>query len=227
MKLSEIAWAKASPIYQEILEHPFNRGLRDGTLSQEIFNYYIEQDSSYLKDFARALAMLAARCQSLSLIETFLKFSQEALVAEQTLVHQFFREKGGYKETNQITRANLAYTSYLLQLSALEPVEVGVAAVLPCFWIYREVGLSITNNSVANNPYERWISTYSGEEFSRSVDDAIHIFDSLAEEASEAIRQRMCDAFYKSSVLEWHFWEDAYHMKAFDDLTSSKEMAIR
>lgn len=219
MLLSQVAWNKTAPIYQAITHHPFNQELMQGTLSKERFGFYIEQDSLYLKDFARALALLAARSQNLSHITTFLKFAQGALIAEQEMVHQFFQEKLDLKETGKLTSATLAYTSFLLQECVLESVEIGVAAVLPCFWIYREVGLYIAQNAVINNPFERWISTYSGEEFSRSVDEAIGIFDSFAANAADTTRERMCKAFYKSSILEWHFWQGAYEMRAFDDIT--------
>ncbi len=219
MLLSQIAWNKAGPIYQAIIHHPFNQELREGCLSTEIFGYYIEQDSLYLKDFARALALLAARSQSLPHITTFLNFSQGALMAEQEMVHQFFKKELGFKETGKLTPTTLAYTSFLLQKCALDPVEVGVAAVLPCFWVYREVGRYIVQHANDNNPFKRWITTYSGEEFSRSVDEAIYLFDTLAANATETTRQRMCEAFYKSSVLEWHFWQDTYEMRSFDDIT--------
>ncbi|MBI2706879.1 MAG: thiaminase II [Proteobacteria bacterium] len=218
MTLSNVAWTRTFHIYQAILDHPFNQELRKGTLSQEKFGYYIEQDSLYLKDFSRALAIIASRSQSAIHMKSFLEFSQGALIDEQEMVHQFFQDTVGFKATTQVTPATLAYTSYLLQQAAFESVEIGVAVVLPCFWIYREVGLYIAHHAVANNPFERWISTYSGEEFSRNVDEAIRIFDTLAINASETTRQQMCEAFYKSSVLEWHFWQDAYEMRSFDDI---------
>ena len=222
MELSAIAWNKVNHVYQAIIDHPFHKKLINGTLSNEAFGCYIEQDSLYLKDFARALALLAARSQSFPHIAAFLKFAQGALIAEQDMVHQFFRKKLGFKETGKFTPATLAYTSFLLQECVLESVEVGVAAILPCFLIYREVSLYIAKYAGNNNPFERWISTYSGEEFSQSVDEAIGIFDFLAASATESTKQRMCESFYKSSILEWHFWQDAYEMRAFDDVTLEK-----
>jgi thiaminase/transcriptional activator TenA len=217
-KLSTIAWKRSSHIYKAIIDHPFNQELMQGTLSQEVFGYYIEQDSLYLKDFGRALAMLAARSHTLPDFKAFLGFAYGALMAEEK-VHQFYQETFGFRRTGKITPANIGYTSFLLQQSSLQSVEIGVAAVLPCFWIYREVGNHIARYAEANNPYERWISTYSGEEFSRAVDDAIRIFDTLAINASETTRQQMNDVFYKNCVFEWHFWNDAYKMKDFEDIS--------
>ncbi|MGR3973709.1 MAG: thiaminase II [Candidatus Rhabdochlamydia sp.] len=211
-KLSEQAWEQCLPIIQAIKEHPFNIELANGLLDQEKFGYYIEQDSLYLQDFARSLATLAARAP-LQFASDFLIFSQWALIAEQEVVHLFFREMLGLQETGKLTPATFSYTNYLLQVSSRDEVAVGMAAVLPCFWVYRSVGQSIAMQTqpFANNPYLRWIETYASQAFSETVTKAINIFDEMAFAASEKTRQAMLTAFYKSTLLEWHFWNDAYH----------------
>jgi hypothetical protein len=75
--------------------------------------------------------------------------------------------------------------------------------------------------TASNNPYRRWIETYASEDFGKSVEEAINIFDDLALNASPHIKQKMLDAFYKSVCLEWHFWNDAYEMRAFDSMRFS------
>ena len=91
--------------------------------------------------------------------------------------------------------------------------EEAVAGLLPCFWIYREVGNAIHAAAAADNPYRRWIDTYAGDDFSASVDRAIAITDDVAADASEASRTRMRDAYVTSTRLEWMFWESAYRME--------------
>ena len=219
-KLSELAWQKSAPVIQAIKSHPFNSELAAGSLAIDKFAYYIEQDTLYLRDFARSLAMIAARAP-LEFIRNFLAFSDSALIAEQEVVHHFFREAFNLQETGKLTPATLAYTSYLLQLSATAPLEVAIAGVLPCFWVYREIGMSIAVDlhlSIDKNPYSRWIETYSSEEFGDEVNKAINIFDTVAILASTPIQNQMIDAFYKSVVFEWHFWNDAYNNAIFDKL---------
>lgn len=217
-KLSEIALEKCNPIIMAINGHPFNQELANGSLSIEKFGYYIEQDTLYLRDFSRSLAAIASKAP-LKFIKDFISFSEGALIAEQEVVHSFFRHKFNLQETGKITPATLSYTSYLLQKSSIAPVEIGIASILPCFWIYSIVGKSIIKNTDSDsyNPYKEWIETYSGKEFSDSVKVAINIFDEVALSASDEIQDLMIDAFYKSTVLEWHFWNDAYNRVAFDD----------
>tara|TARA_B110000503_G_scaffold108845_1_gene162814 strand:+ start:53 stop:361 length:309 start_codon:yes stop_codon:yes gene_type:complete len=79
-------------------------------------------------------------------------------------------------------------------------------------------GLYIAKSSKPNNPYFRWIETYASAEFSEAVDGVIEVFDILAGNASLEIRNRMLEEFYKSTIWEWHFWNDAYNRRVFDSL---------
>jgi thiaminase/transcriptional activator TenA len=189
----------------------------NGTLERDKFSFYIEQDSLYLQDFSRCHALIASRIP-LQYVRAFLRYADFALIAEQEVVHQYFKNEFRFQEIGILTPATIAYTNYLLRMCSMEPCEIGIAAILPCFWIYREVGLYIAEHSMASNPYARWIEIYASKDFSKSVDEAIGIFNDSASKANEITRQKMRDAFYTSSVLEWHFWNDAYEKRGFDTI---------
>lgn len=220
MLLSEKAWNRSRPVVDAIKSHPFNQALANGNLALDKFAYYIEQDTLYLQDFARCHAMIAAK-SPLEHVRSFLRYSDYTFIAEQEVVHHFFRKTFQFKETGLITPATLCYTSFLLKVCFAEPVEIAIAAILPCFWVYREVGLSIVTHASINNPFARWIETYAGEDFGKSVKEAIDIFDTVGSKTTIAIQSRMLDAFYKSTVLEWHFWNDAYNKTSFDGFLSA------
>ena len=124
-KLSETALTKCQLIIQAIKDHPFNKELANGSLNIEKFAYYIEQDTMYLP---------------LKFVKDFLSFSDVALIAEQEVAHSFFRHTFNLQETGKLTPATLSYTSYLLQVSSMAPVEIAIASVLQCFWVYKIVG---------------------------------------------------------------------------------------
>jgi len=106
------------------------------------------------------------------------------------------------------------YTSYLHKQLANAPVEVVLAAVLPCFRIYKEVGDHILKHQTkGNNPYQSWIDTYGGEEFERSVTMAITVCDEIASQHTDARQQEMMEAYLVCSRLEWMFWESAYRQE--------------
>ncbi|MCF2970072.1 thiaminase II [Synechococcus sp. Nb3U1] len=207
-------WQAIQLIYQQILAHPFNQELAAGTLSRERFQFYLQQDALYLTDFARALGLIGARSERSEQVVSFLNFALGAIVAERSLHESYFRL---YEIQPEITYAPtcFTYTRSLLATAALDPYEVAIAAVLPCFWIYREVGSEIYRMAQPHNPYQQWIDTYAGEEFAQVVQQAIDITESVAEQTTAALRDKMMAAFVTASRLEWLFWDSAYRLESW------------
>ncbi|RZK89811.1 MAG: hypothetical protein EOO98_09620 [Pedobacter sp.] len=105
------------------------------------------------------------------------------------------------------------YVHFLRSTVAFEPVEVGMAAILPCFWIYKQVGDYIfKSHNGSGNPYQRWIATYGGGEFAISVQRAIDICDNVASKSTPEIKNRMTVAFVAASRLEYEYRNAAYHL---------------
>ena len=96
--------------------------------------------------------------------------------------------------------------SYLLATAYAEPYEVVLGALLPCFWIYAEVGRDIHARAAPSNPYQAWIDTYAGEEFHVAVRAVIEATNEAAAAASANMRDRMHAAFTRATQLEWLFW---------------------
>lgn len=210
MSWSASAWAAIAPIYEEIIRQPFIAELRDGTLAPERFRFYIAQDSHYLAHFGRALALLAARAPDTADTLAFIRFAEGAIVVEHAL-HQSYFQQFGVADSGSMEPACHHYVHFLKSTAALEAVATGMAAVLPCFWIYQEVGAYIyrTQRHPAN-PYRQWIDTYAGDEFGKLVQQAIALCDRAAAQATPAQQQAMTEAFVTASHLEAHFWEAAY-----------------
>ena len=215
-KLSQQAWQQTQAVRQHIQQHPFNQALQNGSLSEAVFNYYIEQDSYYLQEYARAHALIASRIAT-PFAEMFIQLAQSIVATEHDSVHQYFKSQVSYQPTGQYSLATIAYTQYLLSTCALEPVAVAVAAILPCYWVYQEVGQHIAQHAVTANPYQRWIDTYASEDFANTTQQVINIFDTLADQSTPEIRQAMLHAFYQSTCLEWQFWQGAYVQQRVDD----------
>ncbi|MDR0349215.1 MAG: thiaminase II [Tannerella sp.] len=215
MKWSEKAWEAILPVYNRIIELPFIRELMDGTLEKEKFAYYIQQDALYLADYGRLLTAIATRLTKTGHIAAFIRFANDSVTVEKEL-HQTFAAELSSAKNPSMSPACLLYTSYLLrQLNA--PVEVMAAAILPCFSIYKEVGDYIsTCHAKANNPYQAWIDTYSGEVYEKTVREAVAICNELAESATPALQQTMTEAYITASKLEWMFWNSAFKLEQWE-----------
>jgi thiaminase/transcriptional activator TenA len=218
MQFSDKLWSRIAPIYRAIIEHPFNRELAAGTLSPDRFAFYIQQDALYLAEYSRVLSVLAGRSSEAA--EDFIRFAGNVFAVEQSLHREFFAAFHIDQPEQKQSPSCFAYTNYLTATVFQRSSEEATAAVLPCFWIYREAGRHICHHAVSENPYQKWIDAYAGEDFSRSVDRAIAIANAAAENAPAPLRALMEKAFETASLLEWMFWDSAWRMETWPALPS-------
>ncbi|WGF90591.1 TenA family protein [Marinivivus vitaminiproducens] len=216
MGFSEQAWTDIAPIYRAILDHDFNRSFTDGSLSQACFRHYMLEDALYLNGFGRALAACAARAPDNQAMVVLAEAAKAAVVVERALHEEFFGLFGLSREDATGHTASPTCTGYaasLIAASAHEPVEVAVAALVPCFRIYLEVGRHQMDRAVADHPYQAWIDTYADPEFEEGVRQIERLTDRLADAATEAVRADMLRVYRQSSRYEWMFWDAAWRME--------------
>jgi thiaminase (transcriptional activator TenA) len=215
---SRAAWERNAELYETIRSMPFNAELTDGSLSEARFKHYIVQDAHYLIGFGRALAIAAAKAPNPDRIVQFAKAAEEAIVVERALHGSFFVQFGidaGAFAATPLSPACHHYVSYLLATAYGEPYEVALGALLPCFWIYAEVGRDIHARAKLDNAYRAWIDTYAGEDFHAAVQAVIAATDEAAETASPSARSAMHAAFTRAAQLEWMFWDSAYRQETW------------
>jgi thiaminase (transcriptional activator TenA) len=216
VSFSHDAWQRIAPLYGAILDLPFNRELAAGTLSRERFTFYLLQDAHYLTYFARALAVTAARAPDSDGLIQFAGSAREAVVVERALHQGFFKQYGISPAQAAATEPSPTcahYAHYLLAVAHNAPCEVSIAALLPCFWIYWEVGKHLLRTAQPDNPYQAWIDTYADEAFAEGVRKVIAIGDQMAEAASPTVRDQMFRSFVRAARLEWMFWDSAYRLE--------------
>jgi len=200
----------AGDIYPAILAHPFIKGLTDGTLPVEAFMHYVHQDSAYLGTFGRGLALLAAKADAPDTFMMFCDHAKSTVIVEQALHAEFMQGEGlegSVPDWHQMAPNGLLYTSYLMRVAYDRPFHEGVAAFLPCYWIYRRVGMELVSRGSPDPLYQKWIDTYSGEEFGKVVEEVLGVVNGLAESCSESAKTAMKAHFRRTSQLEWMFWE--------------------
>jgi len=218
MRFSDEAWERIGPLYQEILAMPFNQELAAGSLSRERFIHYMLQDAHYLIHFGKALAVTGARAPDPDALIQFTHSAEACVVVERSLHEGFFKAFDIAPEQAVSTKPSPTcshYTSYLLATAHNAPFEVAVAALLPCFWIYGEVGKHLLSIAAADNPYQAWIDTYADEAFEEGINKVIAIADNAALASTPIIKEQMFEAFERASHLEWMFWDSAYRLEGW------------
>ena len=211
-------WDSITDIYGAILAHPFITGLTDGTLPADAFAFFVLQDGLYLKQYASALAAVASRAPEPAAMRMFARHAADAVTVEREL-HSELLPALGISATQAAAAepapTNLAYTSYLLATIRGGTYAEGIGAVLPCYWIYREVGKELVQQGSPDLRYQRWIDTYGGDEFGEVVRDVIAEADRVGASLSEAERVLVGRHFRTTSRYEWMFWDMGYRKESW------------
>ena len=211
-------WESISDIYGAILAHPFITGLTDGTLPAESFAFYVIQDALYLREYARALTAVASRAPTASAMRMFAGHAAEAIAAELELHGTLLGELGIPKDDAaraEPAPANLAYTSYLLATVRGGSYAEGVGVVLPCYWIYSEVGKELLRLGSPDPRYRRWIATYGAEEYGQVAAEVIAELDRVSLGLSEEENARVRRHFRTTSRYELMFWQMGYAQESW------------
>ncbi len=211
-------WRSITSIYDGILAHPFLQGLTDGTLTEERFRFYVLQDAVYLREYARALSLTGVRSPDESALVMFNEHSAGAITVERSLHEGFLKDLGVAQEEADRTAptpTTLAYTSYLLKTASLSDYPEVLGAVLPCYWIYWEVGKALLEHGSPNPMYQKWIDTYGGEEFGALVEAVLDLTDEVCKDLNPTQKARVRDAFVITSRYEWMFWDAAWKLEGW------------
>jgi len=218
MSFCDTIWQDVAQIRRAILTQPFLAELADGSLPPQSFRHYMLQDSLYLAEYARVLAIAAARAPTAAGRLEFSDGAKVAVQVEEALHQAFFVQFGVTPEMvreAEATPACLGYTSYLASLAATRSYEELIAGILPCFWVYWEVGCDIKPRAVSPNPYAAWIDTYAAPSFGEATARVRALADEAADNATPATRAAMATAFRNATRYEWMFWESAYRRETW------------
>lgn len=200
-------WAAGGETWHQILDLPFVRALGDGTLDEDLFAFYLDQDALYLRDYSRALATLSARADTAEAQVHWAAGAHEAIAAESQLHEGWLANRARLGGPSPIT---MGYTNFLRASAAGDDYVVGAAAILPCYWLYEEVGAVLSSQNHADHPYAEWLSMYGGEEFAADVARSLAEVERAFEAASPAQRVRAARAYLSACVYEREFFDQAH-----------------
>ena len=209
-------WAETAGTYAAILKHPFLAGLTDGSLDPELFTHYVVQDAHYLQDFARTLTVVGSKAPTHANVGMFARHAASTAEVELAL-HDSLLTELGIQSIDAMPPAptTLAYTSYLLATAYRGTFADGLAAVLPCYWIYAEVGAQLVDRGSPDPRYQRWINTYANDDYQTIVAEVLALADDVGVTLSDADEARARANFATSARYEWMFWDAAWRCEAW------------
>lgn len=211
MRFSAELRAAAGPVWEAQHEHPFVRGIGDGSVDVARFQRWVRQDYRFLCEYCRLFGLAAARAPDLPTLRRFAELLQATAVIEMDL-HRGFAAQLGISaeelEAEEMAPVTRAYTDFLIRTAATGDFAELAAALLPCMWGFSEIGLRLAERGrPADSRCAAWIDAYADPEFGRLAEWCRELVDRLAEEAGPAVRARMGEAFMVSSQYELAFWD--------------------
>lgn len=211
-------WADIEPIYAAILEHPFLTGLTDGTLDAAAFAEYVAQDVHYLRDYARALALVGAKAPNLAATSMFARHAAEVFDVELALHATLLPDLGldpAAVDAVPVSPTTRAYTSYLLATTYGGSFADGLAAILPCYWIYARVGAALLDKGSPDPRFQSWIDSYGGGEFAATVAEVLRLTDEIGLALNPADEEVARAHFVTTARYEWMFFDAAHRREGW------------
>jgi thiaminase/transcriptional activator TenA len=208
---------ECNDLWEASFNHPFVKGIKDGTLSLDVFKFYVMQDAYYLTHFAKVQAIGAVKAVDLETTKSFAHHSEQTCAAEMAL-HESFMELLSVNEMDWATfepsPSAYAYVSHMYRSAEGDLADV-LATILPCYWLYYEIGEQLKDAKPDHPIYQRWIATYGSEWFSELVIEQIDRMNHLAENLPDKRQKELKERFRRSSYYEWNFWEQAWTMESW------------
>ncbi|MBT2584314.1 bifunctional hydroxymethylpyrimidine kinase/phosphomethylpyrimidine kinase [Arthrobacter sp. ISL-95] len=202
-------WKAAVPELESIYGLRFIQQLQSGELPERDFAYYLAQDAIYLNGYSRVLARAGGLAPTEEEQLFWAKASQQCLEVESELHRNWLSTRDASSGTGPVTKS---YVDHLLATSASGSYAVVLAAILPCYWLYAEVGQQlhaayVDAGAPADHAYAEWLKTYADEDFAAATRKAINLTDAAARAASDMERAAMMEAFTQSCRYETAFFD--------------------
>lgn len=227
---TEKARIQAKAYWEGSFDHPFIKQLQAGTLPAEVFRYYLLQDRYYLEHFSQLHRLIGEKTTDPEVRELLYTGASHLAEGEQAIRATFFEELG-------ITDAEIAatpiaptayhYVSHMYRQLSAGTVNSAVAGLLPCAWLYQEIGETLSQQGSPNSLYQRWIETYAGEEAESEVQAQCQLVNRLYRESSAKEQEQMLEAFYISSQMEYLFWEMSQTLERWPEGALDEQLSAK
>lgn len=227
--LCERLRADCAPLWQALHDHPFIRGLADGTLPPEKFRFFVEQNLQYLPEYARTMAIAVSKADDLETMRLFAADLAGVVDVEIPENHELLRrvlelgarDLGG---SEGMAPANVAYTGFLVSTAAQgDPLEI-MAAILPCTWSYGDIADALVSAGLVHDHpvYAEWIRFYTVPPYTDAVERMKADFERMASGVPEPRVRTLSGLFTTSVRLERGFWDMAFGVEHWPDVRTAR-----
>lgn len=202
---------KTDSLWQAIFNHPFVKGIGDGTLSRDRYEFFLKQDYLYLIHSARIFAIAAAKAPLLHNMSYFTTLLYTTLNREMELHRTTCLEFGiplEVLEQTEMAMITCAYTNLLVRTAYEGTVTDIVAVILPCAAGYIEIGQRLKSEGLPDNRfYREWIAIYTSEDLKEVAERLKDEMNRQAHDAPKSLRDHWSYLYVLGTRFEFLFFD--------------------
>lgn len=203
------------PYWDTYIHHDFVRQIADGTLPLKKFQFFIEQDYSYLVDYGRVHCIAGAKSPDLEDMEKELvivgRVREEMSQHEKRLKEEFGVKDDSYFKNIKRGPALNNYSRYFNQVAKRGNWEELVMALTPCMMGYGESAKAFKGKVTApkGGMYSEWIDIYSCENYDNGMDIGMSLLNHVARTYPVDQIEKLIRIYGEVCDLETKFWDAA------------------
>jgi thiaminase/transcriptional activator TenA len=199
-------------------KHDFVNLLSSDTLKEKYFLNYLIQDYLFLIQFSKAWSLAVLKSDTLeemkiaaNTVNDLINFEMELHIK---LCGSYNISKNDLESANE-ENENIAYTRYVLELGYSGDFLDLLSALAPCVLGYGEIGMNGKNLKIKTLMYQKWIDTYSSDEYQDVCKNVANLIDQafLLRLGSDYVNtykwNKVNKIFNKATLLEIDFWNMA------------------
>jgi thiaminase len=198
---------QSKELWSKILNHRFLKMTADGSIPDDTFKTWMQQDYIFVREAIPFIAVLLAKTP-LDLRTNFI----EVLSALDT-------ELGMFRKNATAHGVNLgniaafptchAYNQFLMNTAYNASFEEGFTALYAAEKVYLDSWMEVKANLKIQSPWQEFIDNWTGEGFQQYVAWLATTLDDLASGKPERELKRMEEIFLITARYEYLFWEMA------------------
>ncbi len=214
MRFMEEVIAESRPLWDAAAHSDFIEQMGQGTLDKEKFLDYMVQDSLYLRDYARAYAMVLFKSHTMREIQVF--YSVLGFVNDHENATRL-----AYLAQAELTDADVekipkkpacaAYTNYLIKIAQEEEIPEILMALMPCMLGYYDVFMQLVQRhpKVLEGYFGPLVRDYIAPGYGESCKIWTDYCEEICKDLDAARREKLKAIFKEASAHELYFWEMA------------------
>ncbi|SQC58707.1 thiaminase II [Paenilisteria newyorkensis] len=219
VRFSEELHAENREIWQRSKDHRFVQQLVDGSLDRSAFRYYLLQDHYYLTHYVKVIALGIAYADDYGAMMELSQSLASLEASELSMREKFYPHVG--IETADLdgilpSPAAYHYTSHMYRLAGSQSLGRILAGILPCYWLYREIGEQYAGCVSPDPLYQAWLDIYQDAAYAEGLQRQIDLLDRVAQGLPDGVLAEMRADFRISSYAELAFWDMGFERQTWD-----------